>query len=283
MQTSVTGLAQVERPERGARVKKKPESDGEELEQLGPYQLHEQVPQDELSRGELYRATHETSGVTALVLKPPEEDGAVPTRDWRVRCVSSDSPGYVALEVEDSRWVTASGRHSVEALMCLFEEVREGVRRMSDAFPAADEPRPWRRLGLVLAGAAAVGALVFALLHWAPRSQPTDGPDLLAEATPVPTSHEEPMDTALSEPFLSALEDPTSQEGQPMLARPLPREPFKGQKRPPCTRYAEIELVGACWMPHEMKAPCPNVLFEHQGKCYAPVFRAQAPPQSIEQ
>ena len=154
---------------------KKSEASREDVEQVGPYQLHEQVPQDEHSRGELYRATHETSGVTALVLKPPEEDGAVPTRDWRVRCVSSDSPGYVALE------------------------------------------------------------------------------------------------------------DPTSQEGQPMIARPLPREPFKGQKRPPCTRYAEVELVGACWMPHEMKAPCPNVLFEHQGKCYAPVFRAQAPPQSIEQ
>ena len=152
-------------------MEKKPEASGEELEQLGPYQLHEQVPQDELSRGELYRATHETSGATALVFKPAEEDGAVPLRDWRVRCVSSASPGYVALEAEDSRWAVAPDKHSVEALMCLFEEVREGVRRMADAFPASDEPRPWRRLGLALAGATAVGALVFALLRVAPASQ----------------------------------------------------------------------------------------------------------------
>jgi len=37
---------------------KKSESSGEELEQVGPYQLHEQVPQDEHRHGELYRATN---------------------------------------------------------------------------------------------------------------------------------------------------------------------------------------------------------------------------------
>ncbi|MFY0566892.1 hypothetical protein ACN28E_24050 [Archangium lansingense] len=259
---------------------KKAKSSGEELEKLGPYQLHEQVPQDDLSRGELYRATHETSGVTALVLKPASEERAEPLRNWRVRCVSSTSPGYVALEVEDSRWSVAPGKHSVEALTCLFEEVREGVRRMADAFPYSDEPRPWQRLGLVLAGATALGALAFALGHMVSMSQPTDGPMPLTSAASV--SHEEAMDTEISEPFTSALED-ISPQGVPVLARPLPREPFKGQKRPPCTQYTEVELVGACWMPHELKAPCPNALFEHQGKCYAPVFRAQAPPQSLGQ
>ena len=260
-------------------MKKKTESSGE---QLGPYMLHEQVPQDkgELSRGELYRATHETSGVTALVLKPATRKSAVPLRDWRVRCVSSTSPDYVALEVEDSRWSVAPDKHSVAALMGLFEDVREAVRRMSDAFPTSDEPRPWQRLGLVLAGASAVAALVFALVHMSP---PPDGPAPLAEATPAPTSHEEPADTQRQDAFISALGDTTPQ-GLPLLARPLPREPFKGQKRPPCTRYAEVELVGACRMPHKMKAPCPNVLFEHQGECYAPVFSAQQqPPQSLGQ
>jgi hypothetical protein len=66
-----------------------------------------------------------------------------------------------------------------------------------------------------------------------------------------------------------------------VLARPLPKEPYKGQKRPPCTRYTEVELVGACWMPHELKAPCPESLHEHQGKCYVPAFSAKPPPQSL--
>ncbi|HYO68316.1 MAG TPA: hypothetical protein VEU33_19775 [Archangium sp.] len=258
---------------------KKPESSEEELEQWGPYQLHEQVPQDEHSRGELYRATHKTSGVTALVFKPAEEDGAVPPGDWQVRCVSSSSPGYVALEVEDSRWADALDRHSVEALMCLFEEVHQGVKHMANAFPTFDEPRPWRHLGGVLAGAAAVSMVVLALLCMSPS---TGGPDSLASVEPDPMSHQVPGNMMVPDPFISALADTMPPE-QPMLARPLPREPFKGQKRPPCTRYAEVELVGACWMPHEMKAPCPDVLFEHQGKCYAPAFSAQAPPQSLGQ
>lgn len=66
-----------------------------------------------------------------------------------------------------------------------------------------------------------------------------------------------------------------------VLARPLPREPFKGQKRPPCTRYAEVEWVGACWLPHELKAPCPDVLYEDQGKCDSPAFSARPPPSSL--
>jgi hypothetical protein len=45
---------------------KESRSSGDEVEQVGPYQLQEQVPQDEYSRGELYRATHETSCATPL-------------------------------------------------------------------------------------------------------------------------------------------------------------------------------------------------------------------------
>ncbi len=51
----------------------------------------------------------------------------------------------------------------------------------------------------------------------------------------------------------------------------------------PCTRYTEVELVGACWAPHEIKAPCPEDLFEHQGKCYMPTFSAKPPPSALGQ
>lgn len=261
-------------------MKKEPESNGEELERLGPYQLHEQVPQDELSRGELYRATHETSGTTALVFRPAEGEGAVPPSGPRVRYVSSASPGYMALEAEDSRWAVAPDKHSVEALMCLFEEVREGVARMASAFPTYDEPRSWRRPGLALAGVATVCALVFALVRM--DSAPAGGPDPMAGAASVPMFHEGPADGGGPEPFNSAWLSDTMPEGE-ALARPLPREPFKGQKRPPCIRYTEVELIGACWAPHKLKAPCPDSLYEHQGECYLPSFSARPPPQSLGQ
>ena len=245
-------------------------SEASREEQLGPYQLEEQVPQSHLSQGAFYRATHETSGATALVFKPADEEGAARPRNWRVRLISSASPGYMALEVEDSPWSVAPDRHSVEALMFLFEGVREGVRRMARAFPDIQEPRPrWR---LALASAVAVCTLLFALVRLAPVSLAPSGPEPLVSTPPAPRSHD----------FNAWLAD-TTDAGESVLARPLPREPFKGQKRPPCTRYTEVELVGGCWMTHELKAPCPDELFEHQGKCYAPIFSAKPPPQSLGQ
>jgi hypothetical protein len=135
---------------RGARKdeQKKPESSGDEVEQVGPYQFQEQVPQDEYSHGKLYRATHETSGAPALVLKPAAEDeqGSVPLTDWRVRLSSSASPKYVALEVEHTPWSVAPDRQSVESLVCTFEDVREAVGSMDQALhaPPVRQASRWR-------------------------------------------------------------------------------------------------------------------------------------------
>ena len=135
---------------------KKNEPGWEEAERLGPYQLHEQVPQAAHSQGELYRATHETSGAEALVLKPTgeEEAGPVSRTDWQVRCISSASPSYLALEVERSPWTVAPDKRSVEELVCVLEAVRDSVRRMACLVSADNEPRPRWRPWLVLAGAA---------------------------------------------------------------------------------------------------------------------------------
>lgn len=165
--------------------------------------------------------------------------------------------------------------------MCLFEAVREGMGRMAAAFPVYDEPRPWRRLGLVLAGVAAVCVLVFAVVRL--DSAPSGGPDPVAGAAPMPVPHEESADSGVTEPLDTAWLADTAPQEESVLARPLPREPFKGQKRPPCTRHVEVELIGACWGPHKLKAPCPNELYEHQGECYVPMFSARPPPQSLGQ
>jgi hypothetical protein len=263
--------------------KKKSEASWEERVQLGPYQLEEQMPQEPDSPGELYRATHEKSGATALVLKPAAEEDVAGLRDCRVRFVSSLAPSYIALEVEDSRGAVASKRNSVEGLVLLFEGVQEGVRRMARALDDNHESRLRWRLGLALAGTAAVCVLLLALVRPVLVSQPLSGPEPLANNPLVSMSHEVPtVGGNPDQPTHGGLVD-ISDAGEPVLARPLPREPFKGQKRPPCTRYAEVELVGACWLPHELKAPCPDVLYEYQGKCYSPAFSAKPPPQSLGQ
>jgi hypothetical protein len=268
---------------------KESESSWEEAEKLGPYQLQEQVPQDDRGQGELYRATHESSGAPALVLKPAarSEGRAEPLTDLRVRLISSASPGYDALEVERTPRSVAPDRQSVESLVCTLEDVHEVVGRMAHAFSASPEPRRLRwHLGLGLAGAIVVGALLFTLVRLAPVSQPSNGLEPVASAPPAPMSHDVhgvPRATGMPDPVNDGWLADSTPQGELMLARPLPREPFKGQKRPPCTRYTEVELIGACWVPHELKAPCPENLYEHQGKCYLPMFSVKPPPQSLDQ
>jgi hypothetical protein len=262
--------------------KKKSEENWEEAERLGPYQIHEQVPQSADNQGELYRATHETSGATALVFKPAADGDAVLMKDWRVELSSSASPGYIAMEPRDTPWSVAPDKHSVEALVFLFEGVQAGVLRMARAFPNTHAPRLRQGLGLALASAAAVGVLLLALVRLASVSQTSSGPAPVGSTPRAPMGYEVPTEGwTPEEPTHGGLVD-TADAGASVLARPLPREPFRGQKRPPCTRYAEVELVGACWLPHELKAPCPDVLYEYQGKCYSPAFSARPPPQSLE-
>jgi hypothetical protein len=262
---------------------KKSEASCEESERVGPYLIQEQVQQSHDSSVELYLATHETSGATALVRKHAAEEGKGPRKDWRVRLCSWASRGYSALEVEHTDWARAQDKQSAESLLLTLESVLKEVQRMARVLADTHEPRRRWRLGLGVASAATVGALLLAMVLLVPVSQSPSAPESLASAPPAPMSHEEPSaDENPDTPTHGGLVD-ASDAGQAVLARPLPREPFKGQKRPPCTRYAEVELVGACWLPHKLKAPCPDVLYEHQGECFSPAFSAKPPPQSLGQ
>jgi hypothetical protein len=238
---------------------KKSESSGDGVEQVGPYQLQEQVPQDEYSRGALYRATHEESGTPALVHKPAAEDekGAGRLTDWQVRISSSDSPHYVAMEVEHSPWATASDKHSVEALVCTFEDVREAVGHMAHALHAPTASRPRWRLGLALSGAA---VLVVALL-----------PAALAPVAEVREQEKATLEAWATDAHVDAV---SGQSGD------APR-PVKNQKRAPCTVGLEVEVSGVCWLPIE-KRPCPPQTVAWQGQCLLPVAVPRPPVTSLD-
>ncbi|QRK04845.1 hypothetical protein JQX13_32095 [Archangium violaceum] len=237
---------------------KKSEPGWEDSKKLGPYQLHEQVPQDEFDHGTLYRATNETSGATALVLELPtgDEEDAVPVRDWRVRCMSSASPSYLALEVEHSPWSVAPDKHSVEALVFLFEELREGVRRMALGFSDSDEPRPRRRLGGVLA---AVAVLALALL-----------PTTLAAVT-----EQQVLDDTREAWATDVNVDPV-----PVRPGDAPK-PVRNQKRAPCTAGLEVEVSGVCWLSVTQR-PCPQQTVAWQGQCLLPVAVPRPPGTSVD-
>ncbi|HYO51848.1 hypothetical protein [Archangium sp.] len=241
---------------------KKSEWRWEESERLGPYQLHEQVQHSAHSRGGLYRATHETSGAAALVLKPTsaDEDGSLPLSDWRVRCISSGAPSYLALEVEHSPWTFAPGKHSSEELVCMFEDLHDGVRRMARLVPTSDEPRPRWRLGLALAGAATL-TLALALL--------------LATQAPVTE-----VQVQVQEATVEAWATDVNVDAAPVRTGEAPR-PVRNQKRAPCTAGLEVEVSGACWLPIE-KRPCPPQTVAYEGKCLLPVAVPRPPGTSLD-
>ncbi len=263
---------------------KKSESSGDEAERVGPYGLEEQVPQDNSSQGSLYRTRHATSGAPTLVLeRPPRvEEGAAPQSDVRVRLISSTSQGYDAMEVEQTPWSVAPERQSVESLVATLEDVHEAVGRMVDALSAAPAPTPppRRPLGLVLVGIAAVCALVFALVRLPAMPQPPSSPDSLVVTEPARPSHEVPTDNW--EPLTEVSLLGTTDGGVLALARPMPSKPYPGQKRPPCRPRVEVEINGGCWVPHAEKAPCPEGLFEHEGKCHTVSMQPPPMPQSLE-
>jgi len=260
---------------------KKSESSWEEAEQVGPYRLEEQVPQDDYSRGPLYRATHETSGARALVRESAarDEGSAEPVADMRVRLISSASRGYDAMEVEQTPWSVAPDRQSVESLVSTLEDAHKVVERMAHAYSAPSEPRPQRHLGLAWGGVAAVFALAFTLGRLVPMSQSPSGSVPVVSVAPAPMSQEVQTEATLPPKGISFRD--VADGGLSIIAYPFPSKPYKGQKRPPCTPKIEMEINGGCWVPHALKPPCPEELHEYQGQCFTVAVTAQPLPQSV--
>jgi hypothetical protein len=246
---------------------KKTEAGGAEPERLGTYLLEQEVPRSKAGGDGLYLARHEPTGDAVMLFTCGAEEGEAPQQDLQVLLCASASLRYYALHVLQTPWSRAPDRQSVESLLFTFVSVLKAVRRMARIVPDIREPRPRWHLGVGVAGAVAVCLVLLALVWRSPVSP----------APSAPPAHLETPD-----PFTSTGSAATAPQEQPVLARPMPKEPFKGQKRPPCIRYTEVELIGACWMPHRLKAPCPDAIFEHQGECYAPVFLIPPPPQSVE-
>jgi len=269
---------------------KQAEASEENPDQLGPYQLQEQVPQAARGQEELYLATHETSGATALVLKLNAEQDAAALKDWRVSLISSSaSPGYVAMQVEQTPWSRAPDRQSVESLVFTFEGVREAVRRMARAVPENYESRPRWSLGLGVASAAVVCALLVALVYLAPDSQSPNGPEPLTSAPTAPSAQDKQLTAhngveGANAPLNAATLVQTEESNSSGITYPLPTKPFGNQAKAPCKpRKGEVELNGGCWVALEKRPPCYDDQAEYQGKCYLPVAERPKPQPSAIQ
>jgi eukaryotic-like serine/threonine-protein kinase len=64
-----------------------------------------------------------------------------------------------------------------------------------------------------------------------------------------------------------------------LVAVEIPKQPFTGQKRPPCKRQGETEIRGGCWLAINVQTPCEDYGYEWDGKCFLPV-RARPRPDT---
>ena len=136
---------------------KKSGASGKGAARVGPYLIEEQVEQSNDSQEELYLATHETSGATALVRKHVAEEGRAPRKDWRVFLGSWASRGYSVMEVEHTDWARSQDRQTAESLLHTLEGALEEVRRMVSLMSDSHESRLRWRLGWGVAGAPIAG------------------------------------------------------------------------------------------------------------------------------
>jgi hypothetical protein len=146
-------------------------------------------------------------------------------------------------------------------------------------------------LWLTWAGSSALGALVV-LSAW--------GLTLLAARAPEPShalTAREALedagvrntpsglaDAGVEDSMLAAVQDaPGAQTGESHLAREMPQQPFKGQRKPPCEQRGEKPIIGACWVPvGDERPPCGPKMFDHDGRCYIPSFNGPRQPTSGE-
>jgi len=168
----------------------------------------------------------------------------------------------------DERWGANASRQPTE------EKARPPTPR--------EQPRKELMPHFVVAGGFCLMGLFLLLM---PRD---GGRGELADAEPGPsprTSDQPDAGTSVGEESMASV---APAEGLPPeergVSREVPSRPLDGQMRPPCNRYLAVELNGACWAMLAEKAPCdPTMipkLYEHEGRCYTPLFKGQRQPTS---
>jgi hypothetical protein len=87
-------------------------------------------------------------------------------------------------------------------------------------------------------------------------------------------------DAGVEEGLASAVVVPSERTGPDRIGRELPKDPLRGQRKPPCTLRRETVIRGACWISLLVPAPCDNDAYEWEGRCYLPSFQEPRRPTS---
>jgi serine/threonine protein kinase len=81
------------------------------------------------------------------------------------------------------------------------------------------------------------------------------------------------------EEALTSVHASGAQVGVVFIGRQVPKDPFKGQRKAPCTDL-EVTIHGYCWVEVGRKKPPCGQGYEHEGFCYIPSFNPPREPTS---
>lgn len=64
------------------------------------------------------------------------------------------------------------------------------------------------------------------------------------------------------------------------IGREMPKQPFPGQKKPPCEPRTQRVINGACWVGpiRNAKPPCGNDYYDGEDGCYVPLIASPRQP-----
>jgi eukaryotic-like serine/threonine-protein kinase len=127
-----------------------------------------------------------------------------------------------------------------------------------------------------------VGSVFMALATDLRKSHPPE-PELSSERE---ERYVPPVDTPDAgvgeEVLLSAQDVPRAAVPIYGVVRPMPKQPFPGQLKPPCDPDSQRVINGGCWFGPSsgLKPPCGKNAFEYEDGCYVPLFDPPRQPTS---
>jgi serine/threonine protein kinase len=142
-------------------------------------------------------------------------------------------------------------------------------------------PRPPRTLPtwITWAGSSALGALL-AMSVWSltmSAARPRESSNALVGSDGQEDAGVRDVTSGLADAgvddIMASVHEFPAVHDPPYLAREMPKDPLKGQRKPPCDERGEKAINGACWYPvADERPPCGPTLFDFEGRCYAPTF-----------
>jgi hypothetical protein len=120
--------------------------------------------------------------------------------------------------------------------------------------------------------------------HPAPNPQELPAREVVQDPEPEGTTATGLGDAGVDDSVLTkAVDLPRAGALIHTLGLPMPKQPFPGQRKPPCEPHEQRELHGACWAVLEMKPPCGKSSFDYEERCYMPVIDLPRQPASGQQ